>query len=292
MVIYMAVRAGSDKKIQYKDEYGFTIRDINWIWSTYQLYLYNPLTGKNSTNQKSEIIKYYINSQQNKDYILNKILIDKDNQLVNENEFKWISETNHRLIISLINIIIKKYNINQTNISTTQNYEYFINIFDCINLNKDEKIYLLNDLKSIWSNTELNENDVNWLTPLDQSQIIWAWKYLEKNNKLGYFPTSPVSIIERHQYICAFLDLISIFNGQDSKELFLYKMKKTWSQKKYRDNDRIKKPYHLPLSKDSHNKLTHLCEIFNKSQSDVLEFTINKIYNDYTKDNEGKNKFN
>ena len=104
----MTVRTGFDEKTQYKDEYGFTNRDINWIWSTYQLYLYNPLTGKNSIHQKSEIIKDYINSQQNKDYVLNKILIDKDNQLVNENEFKWISETNYRLIISLINIIIKK----------------------------------------------------------------------------------------------------------------------------------------------------------------------------------------
>lgn len=291
MVIYMAVHNGSNNRLQYKDEFGFTNRDINWIWNAYQIYLLYPLTEYNAINQKREIVKNYINSQQNKDYFIKEILIKKDNQLVSENAFQWVDKLNYRLIGTLTNIIINKYNTNKTNLSPTNPYECFINIFDCIPSNKDEKIYLINHLKSIWSNIEINNNDLIWLNPLNPDQITWAWKYLEKNNKLGYFPIPPVLPIERHQYICSSIDLIGFFNGDDSKTLFLLKMKKTWSQKKHRDKNKIKKPYHLPLSKDSHNKLRHLGDIFDRSQSDVLEFIINKVYDEYNKDNEGKDKF-
>lgn len=287
----MAINNGSEKIVKYKDEFGFTDRDIHWIWNTYQLHLYNPFTQHNAINQKREIIKNHINLQPNRDYFLNNIIIQKDTHLTNESEFNWINKTNQRLLIILINIIIKEYNVNLINPPTTNNYVYFINIFDSIPLAKDTKINILNNLKSIWSNIEINKYDINWIHKINLDQIIWAWDYLKKNNKLAYFPTPPALLYERYEYICASIDLIGYSNNQEAKELFLLKMKKTWAQKKYRDSGKIKKPHHLPLSKESHRKLKELGDIFNKPLSEVLEFTIDKLYEDYINDSQGKNKF-
>ncbi|WP_228143433.1 hypothetical protein [Acinetobacter radioresistens] len=76
----------------------------------------------------------------------------------------------------------------------------------------------------------------------------------------------------------------------DAKELFLLKMKKTWSQKKFRDSGKIKKPHHLPLTKERHEQLKKLSGLFNKPIPDVLDFIIEKVYSECMTDNEGKLK--
>ncbi|WP_437403926.1 hypothetical protein [Acinetobacter radioresistens] len=94
----------------------------------------------------------------------------------------------------------------------------------------------------------------------------------------------------RYFYVIASLDLMGFTKSLDAKELFLLKMKKTWSQKKFRDSGKIKKPHHLPLTKERHEQLKKLSGLFNKPIPDVLDFIIEKVYSECMTDNEGKLK--
>lgn len=291
MVIKMTVRESGNLIQQPKDEFGFSDRDIHWIWNTYRLYETNFTVQHSATQQKREIIKNFINSHPNRVYILSGLSTQKDSQLVNESEFKWINKNDHRLLIILINILTRENHLNLSPTTITNNYDYFISAFDNLLLSKDIKLNNLNRLKFIWSNFENNKNTTKWINVFDPEQISWAWDYLKKTNYLAYTPVPPITFTTRYEYILASLDLIEHFNNPATKELFLLKMKKTWAQKKYRDSGKIKKPHHLPLTRESHEQLKELSVVLNKPFSTVLEFIIEKSYKEYMLNNEGKNKF-
>lgn len=58
-------------------------------------------------------------------------------------------------------------------------------------------------------------------------------------------------------------------------ELYLLKMKKTWSQKKFRDSGKANKLYHLPLSETTKRNLEKIAEFNNTNQAAILERLIN-----------------
>lgn len=112
----------------------------------------------------------------------------------------------------------------------------------------------------------------------------------KKNYKLASIPSLPINEKQRYNHIISSIDLMGFMNSPDAKELFLLKMKKTWSQKKFRDSGKIKKPHHLPLTKERHEQLKKLSGLFNKPIPDVLDFIIEKVYSECMTDNEGKLK--
>ena len=58
------------------------------------------------------------------------------------------------------------------------------------------------------------------------------------------------------------------------KQLFQEKMKKTWSQKKYRDSGKAKKQHYMPLTKDTRDKLSALSEEWSMKPHEVVELLI------------------
>jgi len=80
--------------------------------------------------------------------------------------------------------------------------------------------------------------------------------------------------------ILACLDNLS-YGTSESKELILLKMKKTWSQKKFRDSGKAKKPYHLPLTIETQAQLEELAKLKNMNKSKVLEAIILKEFNEF-----------
>ena len=55
-------------------------------------------------------------------------------------------------------------------------------------------------------------------------------------------------------------------------------LKNAWAQKKFRDSGKTKKEFHLPLTKQSKNKLQKLSSLKNCSESELLEILINECY--------------
>ena len=75
------------------------------------------------------------------------------------------------------------------------------------------------------------------------------------------------------------------------KKLFLDRMKKTWSQKKFRDSGKAKKPYHLPLTKNTQKQLEKLAELKNCRREQVIEQLIEKEFVLLNLDENGKPKY-
>lgn len=276
--------------VSYKDEMGFTDRDINWFWNFNNLSSHNPYVQFGSIFEKRKIIHGLFNNGEDGRYFLRRALTEKDTYLISDSDLKWVKSTSIQFLIFAINTIIKMNNLNTFNITATNDRNYFIELIDSIKLPRDLKTNQINQIKSLWSNHESKPKDIKWINEYNIEQVNWAWDYLKKTNSLAFIPNPPMDNIYRYFYVISSLDLMSFSKNFDAKELFLNKMKKTWSQKKYRDSGKIKKPYHLPLTKDRHEQLKSLAAYFNKTTPDVLDFVIEKVFNECMTDTDGKPK--
>ena len=63
-----------------------------------------------------------------------------------------------------------------------------------------------------------------------------------------------------------------------NKELIIDKMKRAWSQQKYRDAGNTKKPYHLPLTKKTKARLEKMAQVQGVSETAMLDILINRFY--------------
>ena len=99
-----------------------------------------------------------------------------------------------------------------------------------------------------------------------------------------------VSLKEIRSHILASLDVISYplteasinnaskYVSNDRKEIIVDKMKRAWSQQKYRDAGKTKKSYHLPLTIQTHARLEKMAEVHRLSQTAMLDILINSEY--------------
>ena len=274
-----------------KDDRGFTDRDINWLWNLNQLYMQYPQVQFNSISEKRKILFSIFDNGEIGKNVYQSSLANKEIYLISSKELNWAKDPhNEQLLIFTINMLIKHNNLIFINLLFTNNYDYFLDIIDKINLSKEIKNSQIIEIKNMWSNLKYINEHTNWIDIKNKDQLNWAWDYLKKSYKLALIPNQPINDKQRYDYIISSIDLIGILSSIETKELFLIKMKKTWAQKKYRDSGKIKKPHHLPLTKDRHDQLKSLAAYFNKSTPDVLDFVIEKVFNEFMTDTDGKLK--
>ncbi|AXY61161.1 hypothetical protein CDG61_14765 [Acinetobacter sp. WCHAc010052] len=286
----MRMIQGKDAK-PYKDDRGFTDREINWLWNFNQLYMqYMQVYNSDFSTKRKIIFEIFDNPTTGYNHYQTAIT-NKNSFLINENDLKWAKDPqNEQLLIFTINMLLKFNNLTLSNLFYTNNYEYFVDLVDRLILTKEMKNSQIIEIKNTWSSLKTSKSHTNWIDIKEIDQINWAWDYLKKSYKLASIPNLPINEKQRYNHIVSSIDLMGFISSPDAKELFLIKMKKTWSQKKFRDSGKIKKPHHLPLTKERHEQLKKLSELFNKPIPDVLDFIIEKIYNECTTDTDGKSK--
>lgn len=281
---------GKDAK-PHMDDRGFTDREINWLWNFNQLYMQYMQVYQSDYFTKRKIIFEIFDNPINGNNFYQIAITNKDNFLINENDLKWAKDPhNEQLLIFTINMLINLNKLVFSNLFFTNNYDYFVDIVDKLILTKEIKNSQIIEIRNIWSNLKYTKEHTNWIDIKNKDQINWAWDYLKKSYKLAILPLQPINEKQRYDYIISSIDLMGFLSSTEAKELFLIKIKKTWSQKKYRDSDKIKKPHHLPLTKNRHEQLKNLAEYFNKSIPDVLDFVIEKVYTECMTDTDGKPK--
>lgn len=145
-------------------------------------------------------------------------------------------------------------------------------------------------MQTEWNTYKTSNNEIKWINKNNTDQIEWANNYLNKHYKISPISFNPLINTDKYNSTIHALDVMSITSHPAEKKLFIDKMKKTWSQKKFRDSGKAKKPYHLPLTKASHNQLDFLSKHMNKPITQVLEFIIDKTHQEFIKDQNGENK--
>ncbi|MEN3970013.1 hypothetical protein [Acinetobacter sp. BWR-L5] len=144
-------------------------------------------------------------------------------------------------------------------------------------LSKDVKMNELLEAKKDYN--DLIRKKINTsLKFKDENFTIWAMEYLRP---YSYFLERDFREIlnssDTELFITSYLDFLYLCKPLEY-ELLTIKMNKAWSQKKFRDSNKVKKDYHLPLTKKSKEELAKLSAFKKLSESDILEQLIHQMF--------------
>jgi hypothetical protein len=135
---------------------------------------------------------------------------------------------------------------------------------------------LLEELKAKWQEIRFNETIVNWLEENNPSQWTWAWSYLQNITQRPLEQAwIPANAIEKKAVVIATIDLS---DNVDRKALIIDKMKKAWSQKKFREKSSGKKPYSISMTLNTKQKLNALAEEKNMKINEMVEYLVRNEY--------------
>lgn len=151
----------------------------------------------------------------------------------------------------------------------------------------DEKVKVLEKVKSIYDQIRNSDNYSKWLKAGEEHQIQWTRNYLQELNLYLGIVIDQEDFLLVRDIILTSLDLVKYSSGlidtgeyipSPEKTLFVDKMKRAWSQQKYRDAGKTKKPYHLPLTKNTKDRLEKMAQVKGLSETAMLDILINRSY--------------
>ncbi len=230
-------------------------------------------------------------------------------ETISQSDLEWIIKHNHRQCIYLfLSLLIHEqetsilariitpeiYNNKKslTNISTILNrsilehfnpeiehnfdlmHEHLLLFF--ISINKNIAIALMDTLKAEWSKA-LKNNNHDWIDKENTYQINWIIEYFKKSNIEPWFINNNQDLYFKY-YLCVVL--IDLWQQDDfiekigSKDYFLEKMKRSWSQQKYRLSVKDKKSINLRVDKEIEKKINKLCTDLKLTKSQLIELLL------------------
>ena len=273
----------------------FKKRELNWLWAYLRfskgIILDEKYQHENTLNYLIDIIKSQINIFE----IINEVKNEYD-RMISYDYIKWINKNDGRLIIWLyMSYSIGFHHLNRyaayDTIFIEQYYDNFICRIDRSMVHSPEqKKQLLLGMQRSWRELKTPLSKTKWLDPNNSEQLKWAWEYMTQATKFQIVP-QPANDQETYDAILASLDTMSFVNPEwrpADKQVFLDKIRKAWQQKKFRDADKVKNPYHLPLTKQAKKQLDWLAQFNNIKPNTMLETLITKEYERARLDKNGK----
>lgn len=251
----------------------FKDRDWRWLWVAMTGLRFQLLPEASvPPSQRQQYLLSQLTMQQ-PDHWVRQLSDMHKNQVISDTAFEWIEKENDRLLIWLLgrgsNTSGPILAFGYRGIPRESRRDQFILLIDNWNVTPEQKLQYLDHLRQDWSRSKIRDQDTKWLNPKSPDQIQWAWEYLLKNAKAVLIP-SPVTLAETYAGVLASLDHLSDIH-QAEKRLFLDKMRKTWSQKKYRDSDNARKQFYLPLNKQAIKHLEWLTTERQQKASEIVE---------------------
>lgn len=261
----------------------------------------------NSIDKKDNILISYliinllrpstnINYQELSDTYFPKPLLDSNTQIIfipETNKYENLIKKNNFITLNEKNIIIPKIN-HLNNIKHSDNlFDIFIFLLDKYEINLKHKKEYLSNLLNYYETVKTKKKNYKWIDKENHEQIQWILYYFQDTlkfeiclNQIHYINT-----IKRkcNHYEFIFLLIASI--PLSNQELLILKLKKAWSQQKFRMSGKAKKAYHLPLTKETNRKLKALSEVLNKTESQILENLIEEKYRITILDENGRSKY-
>lgn len=272
---------------------GFTERDINWLWHFMASYYHLPNESGLNLSFKTGCISQHLTNNNfanlNNQFNVYNILKSHYSHVIEIYYFDWIDPKNYRQLIWASKTLFTDVGFYFLKVDFKIYYDLIIKYFDRLPLYREEKIQFLSDKKQEWARFKTPDADLKWIDINNTIQLNWAWTYLLKLSRSVQVP-NPVSNDEYYGAVLASFDAMS-YGSYAEKQLFISKMKKTWSQKKFRDSGKSKKPYHLPLTQQTKKRLDELAQLYGAKANEVLENLINEAYTKEILDEQGKKQY-
>lgn len=236
----------------------------------------------------------------------NQIQLPKIEFLISDEHFEWL-ENNYRAQLFTCLILIKNYKEADYSPYTDIYYGdkplgFIYSFFDLnrrficnsknsfIVSNINNKIELIKIIKNKWLNIIKNNKYDPWVRESDHQRLEYIYKHLMRTSRLILVNSTITIPTNRYMdLILASLDTIGIEQLAiqdyeipqailDSRKVSIDKIKQGWSQKKYNDAGKTKRPYHLPLTKKSKERLEKMAALEQKSAATKLNELINSFY--------------
>jgi hypothetical protein len=235
-------------------------------------------------NNNCALISYLIinilreqNPQQDNSHLpenyVNKPPLNSSIQIINIPESNKYESLNKNINIGDKNIKIPRINHKSTIKQSEDLFGIFVFLIDQYQSTLENKKIYISSLLNSFDEIKNNKSTYKWIDPDNTDQTEWILNHLTTIRKTKIF-IEPIFYIETifrqcNQYEAIFLLLAAI--PMKEKELTLLKLKKAWSQQKFRMSGKAKKAHHLPLTKDTTKKLKALSEVMNMSENQILE---------------------
>ncbi|RQW27279.1 hypothetical protein EHS17_08360 [Rhodobacteraceae bacterium CH30] len=151
------------------------------------------------------------------------------------------------------------------------NRDLVIAIIDTLQVDLSLKKLAVEGMRNAWDQHVKNDGIFLWFKEEDEeSKCELASKWLSNNDGIGSVPQ--VRPIRSHQELLMHFDQFMI--SHDKRLLCLFAVKKSWSQKKYRNNLSGKKQYNFILSDHAINRLDKLAKKYDLKRVVVLEILL------------------
>ncbi|WOE33960.1 hypothetical protein QSG85_11495 [Acinetobacter baumannii] len=285
----------------------FSDRENLYFWIKLRSPTLQTLTTPNNIEQINISIKSHLNSLPNSDIHFKNIKESMYLNLIDETTENILKKQESHVILGLIYLTSQRYNFNN---SLSEKYNFFAklsnqpqdeiqNISNIINshpiFKKDSLTYLISILdsipdsnfkKQIYINEYINKiNDIfegtdrykEWIKKDDIIQIEWAQNYLIKHQKIILIPNDFYKN-SSYDLVLACIEYLIYSTQKSELQLFVDKMKKSWSQEKYRKSDHNRKKYHMPLIPKAKRQLEELAALKNMQLHHLLEEIIEREY--------------
>ncbi|WEE39368.1 hypothetical protein [Acinetobacter sp. TAC-1] len=282
---------------------GYSDEDLIWISIDFLNFRENLKHGPKKSYHEINDLRHFSNFKDLKDNLIDQIKKLKSKENIN-NLFKEIKSSNNKISQTLIEIKENKrlcvfiFNYIKNSNHDFLQFEYHPNIY--LHLahwyftdkeNEYRKNHKINSAIKYFTDNIILKGEKYSKKVRDNHFVDWVYLYLKRiddNFKMiNYVPTCK----NNYQLLTTtYLDYLNFYD-KIQHENTINKLNKAWSQKKFREGGKVRKPHHLPLTKKTIEKLKKLSAFKNISESDMLEELIDQTFLKEMCDEHGKPKF-
>ncbi len=181
-----------------------------------------------------------------------------------------------------IHVEYTRFRLNTVPTNHKERHELIIDFINRISLSYEDKLYLMDDLQSNWTEVFSSLINLKWLDRKNKEQCQWAWKYVV-NNFPNILDIDPLSEDEMYLAINFTLDHLSFSYPPAERILFIQNLTKAWGQKKHRIKMGEKKPLNTYLESKVKNELLVISQLKDMKIQDVISSLITAEYTRLTK---------
>lgn len=205
---------------------------------------------------------------ENNRWLIERVKEAQSRTLIPERELKWISEGNRQIEwLKLKVFTLSQINILPTPIELTGK-DSLIAALDLWQTDHSHKTLELRKLEKQWHDHKLGDKRYKWFKD-DQEKVATAWNWLNNNVILGPYTSTT---FENYEDLLIYFDKANF--TAEKIDLYIEKIKKKWSQEKYRKSLKNKNQYNFILTDKAIERLDKIASEHNISRARVLEILL------------------
>ncbi len=188
-------------------------------------------------------------------------------QLLPEKSFDWINEDKRQIEWLIIKVGRHGIYPNLLSLPGLHGKDALICAIDQWNIDITQKQLSLNELENEWNNHKKGDKHFQWFKDENQKCLL-AWEWINKN-LTNHIPCPP---FEDYEDLMIFFDQSNLI--PDQVKFYIEKIKRKWSQQKYREGLTGKSQYNFILSDKAIKNLDQLANTYDLSRAKILEILL------------------